>query len=146
MSTEEQKLNELTQTSPQGHNPFLVPDGYYSTIHTRVMDKIKQIEAKQEQSGSDATRTEQCYHSSLSLHARQQGVTLWKRMTVAAMFTGLFSVIGTMLYRQHINTQSPPVEKNISMSTITDIEYDDELLDYAMLSNCDIEYYLTSVE
>lgn len=143
MSTEEKKLDELTQTSSQGHNPFQVPDGYFSTIHTRVMDRIKHLEARQEKTESDATMAEN-FQSSRFCHARKQGPMLWKRMAVAAMFTGLFSVIGTMLYRQPLNTTSLPAEKNIS--AITDIEYSDELLDYAMLSNCDIEYYLTSAE
>lgn len=143
MSTEEQKLNELTRISPQGHNPFQVPDGYFSTVHTRVMDRIKNTEARPGKIANDTTRPEKSQPSHFR-HARQQNLTLWKRLTIAAMFTGLFLTIGTMLYRQHLNTTPLPVEKSIS--AITDIEYSDELLDYAMLSNCDIEYYLTSAE
>ncbi len=120
-STDEQKLHKLTQASPQGHNPFRVPDGYFATLPTRVMDRIKDSHPKQE---------------------RQW----WIRIAVAAAFTGFFFVAGTVLYRSHHGSTSVPASNIASMSGITDTEYTDELLDYAMLSNSDIEYYLTSAD
>ncbi len=138
MITDEQKLHKLTQASPQGHNPFRVPEGYFATLPTRVMDRIKESE-------QSTVKPEVASASSLSSHSKQER-QWWVRLAVAAAFTGFFFVAGTMFYRSHHGGTSVPASNIASMSGITDTEYTDELLDYAMLSNSDIEYYLTSAD
>lgn len=145
MTTNEQKLQRIMQKAPQGHNPFSVPEGYFSSLQARVMDKIKQEEEMSRQAETAVTQGE---NTSMPFAPAQTKTDkrLWMRLTAAAVFTGLFSVIGTMLYRQHQDATSLPSENVTSMSDITDLDYNDDLLDYAMLSNSDIACYLTSAE
>lgn len=145
MTTDEQKLHTCMRTSPRGHNPFRVPDGYFATLQGRITDRINNMEPAQKRREGTVTKAEASGRTTLSLHATQHR-KLWMRLTVAAMLTGVVSVIGTMLYHQHPDATPMPVENTTSMSDVTDMEYGDEHLDYAMLSNSDIEYYLTSAE
>lgn len=133
------------QVPAQGHNPFSVPDGYFSSLQTRIMDRIRQDASSKEQREIPSTKSEVTSTHSILTHTKQ-GRQLWVRLTAAAAFTGLFSVLGTMLYRHHLDATPITVDNGTSMSASTNIEYNDELLDYAMLSNSDIACYLTSAE
>lgn len=145
MTTNEKKLQQIMQKSPQGHNPFSVPEGYFPSLQARVMDKIKQEEAMRKQQDKTEANGNAPSVSFIPAH-KETYRRLWMRLTAAAVFTGLFSVVGTMLYRQHMDATALPSENATSMSDITDLDYNDELLDYAMLSNSDIACYLTSAE
>lgn len=145
MTTDEQKLQQYMRNTPQGHNPFRVPEDYFSTLQSRITDRIRQTRSHPSHTESTGTQPEVSGHTSRFLHD-WQGRGIWKRLAVAAVFTGLFSIVGTTLYRQHRDATSLPSEDVNTISAITGMEYDDDLLDYAMLSNSDIEYYLTSAE
>lgn len=145
MTTDKKKIEKILQTSAQGRNPFCVPDGYFSSVYSRVMEKIKQEENTFKQAGTTVIQAET---TSMTFVPANSGNNrpLWIRLAIAAVFTGLFSVAGTMLYRQHLNSTALPSDNITSMSDITEIDYNDDLLDYAMLSNSDIACYLTSAE
>lgn len=146
IDNEELRLRELTQASPGKHTPFRVPDGYFTTLQSRVMDRIKAEEATKTQSEASVHGHKAAMTAIPSLPQAGQERHLWVRLTAAAVFTGVISVLGTMMYHHHSDTIALPTENLTSMSAATDIEYTDELLDYAMLSNTDIAYYLTSAE
>ena len=66
------------------------------------------------------------------------------RLPAAAVLTGFFSLAGLMIYEQ--SHPLTPYQETVSIASASEIEYGDELLDYAMLDNSDIEYYLTVAE
>ncbi|MBO5706391.1 MAG: hypothetical protein J6S05_05280 [Bacteroidaceae bacterium] len=122
--TNEKALREMT-SSANGKNPFLVPEGYFDNLPDRVMSHIR----------------EDGQHSLLK---RRHKSRFFIRLTAAAVLTGFFSLAGLMIYEQ-----SHPLSNQQEGSPLTllqEIEYTDELLDYAMLDNNDIEYYLTEAE
>lgn len=121
---EEKELRQMTQ-STNGHNPFLVPVGYFDALPKQVMQRIKE----------EGART----HSKRRPRSR-----FLIRLTAAAVLTGFFSLAGLMMYEQnHQHLLSTETSKSIASQ---EIEYSDEALDYAMLDNSDIEYYLTVAE
>lgn len=145
MTINKQKTNRIMQASAHGQNPFSTPDGYFSSLQTRIMDRIRQEDSTKKQREIPSIKSEATSTPSILTHTKQ-GRHLWVRLTAAAVFTGLFSVLGTMLYRHHLDATPITVDNGTSMSASTNIEYNDDLLDYAMLSNSDIACYLTSAE
>lgn len=122
--TNEKALREMT-SSANGKNPFLVPEGYFDNLPDRVMSHIR----------------EEGQHSILK---RRHKSRFFIRLTAAAVLTGFFSLAGLMIYEQS-HPLSNQQEGN-PLTSLQEIEYTDELLDYAMLDNNDIEYYLTEAE
>ena len=107
-------------------NPFLVPDAYFDNLPKKVMQRIKTNE----------------------VIAAPKKVTSWNKrpifQLVAASLTGIFIISGVILYRHALPTTLLP--ENNNFFSLTDMEYSDEDLDYLMLDNSDIEYYLTVAE
>ncbi len=124
MTIDEKKLQQLRHIAPPEHKPFRVPEGYFDTLQSRVMSSIKQDKQVR------ATPTK----SSVVLHLT------WGRLAIAAAFTGCVFLAGITFFHQKDTTTALP-SKNMVITS--DIEYTDEMLDYTMLSNSEIEYYLT---
>lgn len=121
---DDKTLREMT-SSANGKNPFRVPEGYFDTLPQRVMEHIKE-EGQAEQP------------------KRHRKSRFFIRLTAAAVLTGFFSLAGLMMYEQShqpASSQAPTV-----LASAQEMEFTDELLDYAMLDNNDIEYYLTEAE
>ncbi|MDE5561326.1 MAG: hypothetical protein K2J00_05960 [Bacteroidaceae bacterium] len=123
--TDERKLHGIAATT-HGHNPFSVPDRYFDTLPEHVMQRIR----RQEAATDDSTAA--------GRDRRQHRSRLFVRMTAAAALTAFFAL--TMTYT---NIWTPDTSDDTNLFLAHDIEYTDELLDYAMLDNSDIEYYLT---
>lgn len=121
---DEKFLREIA-SSANGKNPFRVPQGYFHTLPQRVMERIREEEQNK-------------------AHKHGRSRRLFMRLTAAAMLTGFFSLAGLMIYEQG-HPLSNHQEGN-PLTSLQEIEYTDELLDYAMLDNNDIEYYLTEAE
>mgnify|MGYP006992088343 FL=1 len=122
--TDEKALREM-KSSAKGKNPFLVPEGYFDNLPDRVMSHIR----------------EDGQHSLLK---RRHKSRFFIRLTAAAVLTGFFSLAGLMIYEQsHPLTSS---QAPTALASAQEMEFTDELLDYAMLDNNDIEYYLTEAE
>lgn len=120
---EEKKLRQMTQPA-DGHNPLRVPEGYFDTLPSKVMQRIKQEGDKQT--------------------IRRPRSRFFIRLTAAAVLSGFFSLAGLMIYEQsHKSALGNEPSRNIASQ---DIEYSDEALDYVMLDNSDIEFYLTVAE
>lgn len=122
--TNEKALREMT-SSAKGKNPFLVPEGYFDNLPDRVMSHIR----------------EDGQHSLLK---RRHKSRFFIRLTAAAVLTGFFSLAGLMIYEQGHPLSNQ--QEGSPLTSLQEIEYTDELLDYAMLDNNDIEYYLTEAE
>ena len=122
--TNEKPLREMT-SSANGKNPFLVPEGYFDNLPDRVMSHIR----------------EDGQHSLLK---RRHKSRFFIRLTAAAVLTGFFSLAGLMIYEQGHPLSNQ--QEGSPLTSLQEIEYTDELLDYAMLDNNDIEYYLTEAE
>lgn len=124
ITQEEKKIRQMTE--PNGrNNPFLVPEGYFDALPGQIMQRIQA--------------------EGLSSHARRRPRSrFFIRLTAAAVLTGFFTLAGLMLYEQnHQTTLNSEAGKSIASQ---EIEYSDEALDYVMLDNSDIEYYLTVAE
>ena len=121
---DDKTLREMT-SSANGKNPFRVPEGYFDTLPQRVMERIRE-EGQAEQP------------------KRRRKSRFFIRLTAAAVLTGFFSLAGLMMYEQsHPLTSS---QAPTTLASAQEMEFADELLDYAMLDNSDIEYYLTVAE
>lgn len=121
---DDKTLREMT-SSANGKNPFRVPEGYFDTLPQRVMERIKE----EGQAGQPKRRRKSRF---------------FIRLTAAAVLTGFFSLAGLMMYEQsHPLTSS---QAPTALASAQEMEFADELLDYAMLDNNDIEYYLTEAE
>lgn len=120
------KTNNNTHIPPVAgeHNPFIVPKGYFDSLPSKIMTKVRE-------SGPVVTTT----------HRRKLP---FLRIGVAAALIGILSMTSVMIYRQ--NMSSNKYDEMAQATPFQDIESSDELLDYAMLDNSDIEYYLTVVE
>lgn len=123
-NTDEKTLREMT-SSANGKNPFRVPEGYFDTLPQKVMERIKE----EGQAGQPKRRRKSRF---------------FIRLTAAAVLTGFFSLAGLMMYEQ--SHPLTPYQETASIASASEMEYGDELLDYAMLDNSDIEYYLTVAE
>ena len=111
----------MAHTSSNGHNPFKVPNGYFDTLPNRVMQRIN----------AEGAHT-----------AQKSNTRLFFRLAAAAMLAGAFFMAGLT-----ISERSTPLTSNADdIIFAQELEYTDELLDYAMLDNSDIEYYLTAAE
>ena len=123
-NTNANTLREMTDTSSNGPNPFKVPKGYFDSLPQRVMQRIKA-------------------ENGLSLQpARKSKSLLFIRLAAAATLAGVFFMAGVAIYER-----SKPFSTNVEDIIFAhEVEYTDELLDYAMLDNSDIEYYLTVAE
>lgn len=119
------KLRQLVSDDNK-RNPFLVPDGYFEAMPNRVMQRIAE-------EGSQAT--------SRKLYGRNR---LLIRLTAAAVIVGFFILTGIKTYESHSgSTQTTDME---ILEYAQDLEYSDELLDYSMVDNIDIECYITMAE
>lgn len=123
---DDKTLREMT-SSANGKNPFRVPEGYFDTLPQRVMERIKE----EGQAGQPKRRRKSRF---------------FIRLTAAAVLTGFFSLAGLMMYEQSHPITPYQETASFASASASEIEYSDELLDYAMLGNSDIEYYLTVAE
>lgn len=123
-NTQANTLREMTRTSSNGKNPFKVPEGYFDTLPHRVMQRIQAEK-----------------HPALQSASKRKNL-LFIRLAVAAILAGVFFMAGVAIYDR--STPFSPNAEDIIFAH--EIEYNDELLDYAMLDNSDIELYLTVAE
>lgn len=121
---DEKILREIA-SSANGKNPFRVPQGYFNALPQRVMERIREEEQNK-------------------AHKHERSRRLFMRLTAAAMLTGFFAIAGLMIYEQ--SNPLATSQDQTALASALEIEYTDELLDYAMLDNNDIEYYLTEAE
>lgn len=116
-------MDEMKHSSSP-NKAFRVPEGYFDTLPHTIMQRIHQESAPA--SNKKVTRRRSRF---------------FIRLTAAAVLTGFFSLAGIMMYEQSFSTDR--MADNTQLAEIFDLESTDETLDYAMLNNTDIEYFLT---
>lgn len=108
-------------------NAFRVPEGYFQTLPDRVMQNI--------------ARNASSPHGT---PIRRRRSRLFIRLAAAAVLTGFFSLAGLNILLQTRHAQH--TGDDATATVFYDGETSDELLDYVMLGNAEIEYYLTVAE
>lgn len=108
-------------------NAFRVPEGYFQTLPDRVMQNI--------------ARNASSPHGT---PIRRRKSRLFIRLAAAAVLTGFFSLAGLNILLQTRHAQH--AVDDTTTAVFCDDETSDELLDYVMLGNAEIEYYLTVAE
>ena len=116
-------------------NPFTVPDGYFENLTARVMMNIPEVEAEEKESESHA--------KIVSMEPRKSSRTWmgWSIaaaacIAVAALFITIPNKTNDVGVKQMAQTET---------SNSYDSEYQEEMLEYAMVDNTDIYNYLAGV-
>lgn len=120
------------------HNPFQVPEGYFNNFPQRMMQRIHD-QRQEEQNKTTCHSQQNLRHSKITLNSR-----LIRRFGAAAAIVGIFFLTWTTI-SEHRQSDTPAPNTPL-FATEQDLEATDELLDYTMLRNSDIEYYLTVAE
>ena len=116
-------------------NPFTVPDGYFENLTARVMMNIPEVDAEEKESESHA--------KIVSMEPRKSSRTWmgWSIaaaacIAVAALFITIPNKTNDVGVKQMAQTET---------SNSYDSEYQEEMLEYAMVDNTDIYNYLAGV-
>jgi len=110
-----------------GRNPFRTPDGYFESLTGRLMARIAEEAPQQE-----------------SVKARVVELPLWRRamryaaaVSVAALCVGG----GTWFYNRSQSADQPLADD--ALEYVWDDDDLDDVLDYELVDNSQIAYYLT---
>ena len=120
------KEEEIISKHLKGNNPFRTPDGYFDSFNSRLMQRI----AEQTPATTEA--------KVVSIHQRRMR---YFRYAAAAVITGVCLVAGT-----YFGTRGTTPTEQMQTAANFDIEnedYIDAALDYEMINNRQIAYYLT---
>lgn len=116
-------------------NPFTVPDGYFENLTARVMANIPVVEAEEKVGENNA--------KIVSMEPRKSSRTWmgWSIaaaacIAVAALFITIPNKTNDVGVKQMAQTET---------SNSYDSEYQEEMLEYAMVDNTDIYNYLAGV-
>lgn len=106
-------------------NPFQVPEGYFETFASKMMDSLPEREAV-----------------SMTLHPHSRSFVLRRVLYAAAcLCVAIFGVAVYWIGSSSVNNQNHVAQRNASVVTDTYIE---QVADYTMMDNSDIYSYLSS--
>ena len=107
---------------------YTVPDGYFNTLHDRIMNRIEE----------DSLCTDKSIKNKpIKLKVLLGG--LWGRYAAAACLVGVMSVVGFGLFKYNDNKANQLAEQQNAVVTE---QYYDDYMEYAMVDNDDIYTYL----
>ena len=116
-------------------NPFTVPDGYFENLTARVMANIPEVETEEKVSENNA--------KIVSMEPRKSS-RKWMGWSIAAAaciaVAALFITIPNKTDGVGVNQMA-----QTETSNSYDSEYQEEILEYAMVDNTDIYNYLAGV-
>lgn len=128
------KEEDIIRQHDTGRNPFAVPEGYFRDFDERLMQRLAEL--------SDGVATESG-GAAASSGPRGKVVVMpvrrWMRYAAAIAVAALCIGGGTYLYNR--GTAAEP-EADAAELLLSDDNID-EILDYEMLNNNQIAYYLT---
>lgn len=122
------KEEDIIHKYDSGRNPFQTPAGYFENFTPRMMARIKAEEQR-----LAATNRPNSQVTAKPLRG-------FKRYAAAAAFVGLCIGTATYLYQRQMNRPSPSETMADYVLNEGDL---DEVLDYEMVDNNRIAYYLT---
>ena len=121
------KEEDIIRKHDSGRNPFQTPAGYFEDFTPRIMARIK-------------AEGQQTTEQPVSIQLTVKPVRRLIRYAAAAVVAGVCIGVGTYLYQQQPNLPSPA---ETMANYVFDEDELDEVLDYEMLDNNQIAYYLT---
>lgn len=125
-NTSDMKEEDIISKYSTGANPFRTPDGYFDSFNERLMQRIAQQAIAEPQPNVVPLRRRRLKHISYA---------------AAAVLAGVCITAGTYLWTRETATPEQMLSaQNTEM--ITD-DYIDAALDYEMINNRQIAYYLT---
>jgi hypothetical protein len=116
-------------------NPFTVPDGYFENLTARVMANIPEVEAEEKVGENNA--------KIVSMEPRKSSRT-WMGWSIAAAAC----IAAAALFITIPNKTNDVGVKQMAQTETSnsyDSEYQEEMLEYAMVDNTDIYNYLAGV-
>ena len=116
-------------------NPFTVPDGYFENLTARVMANIPEVEAE-EKVGENNAKIVSMEPRKSSRKWMGWSIAAAACIAVAALFITIPNKTNDVGVKQMAQTET---------SNSYDSEYQEEMLEYAMVDNTDIYNYLAGV-
>ena len=114
-------LNDILDRKQLEQNPFKVPEGYFDTLNTRIMDKVaKQASAQKDEKPVKAKK--------VHMH-----VLRWAAACACVLIVGASAVIYTFK-----DTDTPEVPETAQQSITTSEDAFNQAADYTMLDNHDM--------
>ena len=114
-------LNNILDRKQLEQSPFRVPEGYFDTLNTRIMDKVaKQASAQKDEKPAKAKK--------VHMH-----VLRWAAACACVLIVGASAVIYTFK-----DTDTPEVPETAQQSITTSEDAFNQAADYTMLDNHDM--------
>ena len=114
-------LNNILDKKQLEQSPFRVPEGYFDTLNTRIMDKVaKQASAQKDEKPVKAKK--------VHMH-----VLRWAAACACVLIVGASAVIYTFK-----DTDTPEVPETAQQSITTSEDAFNQAADYTMLDNHDM--------
>ena len=114
-------LNNILDRKQLEQSPFRVPEGYFDTLNTRIMDKVaKQASAQKDEKPAKA--------KNVRMH-----VLRWAAACACVLIVGASAVIYTFK-----DTDTPEVPETAQQSITTSEDAFNQAADYTMLDNHDM--------
>jgi hypothetical protein len=114
-------LNDILDRKQLEQNPFKVPEGYFDTLNTRIMDKVaKQASAPKDEKPAQAKK--------VHMH-----VLRWAAACACVLVIGASAVIYTFK-----DTDTAKVPETAQQSITTSEDAFNQAADYTMLDNHDM--------
>lgn len=121
------KEEDIIRKYDSGRNPFQTPVGYFENFTPRLMARIK---AEDQQTEVRPT----------PIRLTITPIKRFMRYAAAAVIAGVCIGTGTYLYQRQLNR---PLPSEVMADYVFDDDNLEEALDYEMLDNNQIAYYLT---
>ena len=125
------KEEEIIRQHDSGHLPFTTPEGYFDSFTSRLMERMEHEGLLEQPAEKSVVKPAKV----IRLNPLQRLM----RYAAAAVVAGVCVVAGTYLYN-HEMSQSQGTE--LADYVLSDDEID-EMLDYEVVNNSQIAYYLT---
>ena len=114
-------LNNILDRKQLEQSPFRVPEGYFDTLNTRIMDKVaKQASTQKDEEPAKAKK--------VHMH-----VLRWAAACACVLIVGASAVIYTFK-----DTDTPEVPETAQQSITTSEDAFNQAADYTMLDNHDM--------
>jgi len=126
-------MNRFNLQNHVPRNPYRVPEGYFDSLTSRIMQNLPDVAAEGETGCSAGER-------SIRMVAFSSRLSRWVGWSVAAAAC----IVGVMFctHSPLRETQNTPVQ-TATTTTAYDEKYEQQVLEYAMLDGSDIYAYMS---
>lgn len=134
MNKEKENLM-LDELGLNNSSPYTVPEGYFDTLTSRVMDRIDSEMSKEEK-------------PLMVIGSKSSNSNTWKyaiRWMVAAAACIVMAIVGIQYYNNDVNTLAQNQIAEIEVDGY-DEEYEEDVIYYSMVDAQDVYSYLAGIE